>query len=398
MITFFGFFDEINDFNIESCEKISGKKGAKDTKRKTGLIFVGSIGPQDFVNCEDFVLSDEPGIAYATCDPILTYYNKVMGINRLAPGQPIENGAVWRVRYDEVRKNYRFLFKNNMHHLFLQTPVDLEKLEIGPLKDYHPLGINLDIHPTTGKKTILSVNMAHNHTPSIELFILQDKHLVHKHTIRHPGIYNPNSVYALRDERFRAEDGTPSFFFSNDHYFHIPLLKAIEPYFFPLSNVNFYDARTGQIHKVVDNILFANGVAGTDDVLFVSEIGKSTVRQYKINRQPDGFPSVYLDFVNEVKVGGAPDNLYYNAKEDILMIALHPKPLDIYKRLLSDPAEAHPSPSKVMVWNIGTGETKVILQDDGSLFSTSTSAAFDTKHSKLIVSGVQEEGLLICDF
>lgn len=78
-------------------------------KRKTGLIFLGSIGPQDFVNCEDFVLSDEPGIAYVTCDPILTYYNKVMGTNRLTPGQPIENGAVWRVRYDEVRKKYRFL-------------------------------------------------------------------------------------------------------------------------------------------------------------------------------------------------------------------------------------------------------------------------------------------------
>lgn len=69
---------------------------------------MGSIGPQDFVNCEDFVLSDEPGIAYVTCDPILTYYNKVMGTNRLTPGQSIENGAVWRVRYDEVRKKYNF--------------------------------------------------------------------------------------------------------------------------------------------------------------------------------------------------------------------------------------------------------------------------------------------------
>ncbi|KAG1469701.1 hypothetical protein G6F56_003103 [Rhizopus delemar] len=354
-----GILNEVEDINVEPCQKMSG--------------------PPDFTHCEDFILSDEPGIAYVNCNPSSKYSNKA-SLTYLNPEGPVENGAIWQVDYS-------------------QQPAVLEKFDMGSLVDYHPLGINLDIHPVTGEKTILTVNLAHNNSPSIELFTVQDEQLVHKRTIRHPNIYNPNAVHPLRDEQFRADDGTPSFFFSNDHYFHIPVLKAIEPFLFPLSNVNFYNARTDQVQKVIDRLLFANGVSGSDDILFVSETGRSAIRQYKINKTTDkeGVPSVYLDYASEVKVGGAPDNLNYHPVEQILAIAIHPRPLDLFKRMLADPNDPPNSPSKVVVWDIATDETKVILQDDGSLFSSSTGAAFDFDNSMFLVSGILEEGLLICD-
>ncbi|KAG1241843.1 hypothetical protein G6F65_023324 [Rhizopus arrhizus] len=82
----------------------------------------------------------------------------------------------------------------------------------------------------------------------------------------------------------------------------------------------------------------------------------------------------------------------------MLIIALHPKPTEFYKRIAAvDPAMAPYASSGVEVWDVSTGETKLILQDDGSLFSSSSGAVFDTKNSKLIVSGIYDEGLLVCD-
>ncbi|KAG1145432.1 hypothetical protein G6F37_004136 [Rhizopus arrhizus] len=361
-IEILGIFKEIKSYNIETCQKL--------------------LGPPGLDHCEDITLSNEPGVAYVSCDPMLAYRNKVMGFNRLKPGEPIENGAIWRVAYD-------------------QKPAVIEKLGSGSLKSYHPLGISFDVHPVTGEKTIFTINLADNEPPSIEVFTVDDvKQLVHKHTIRHQKIYNPNHVHVIQSEQFRADDGTPSFFFSNDHYFNIPLLKHIETYFLPWSNVGFYNARTRQVEKAVDGLLFANGVAGTDDVLFVAETSAGVVRQYKINRKTDieGVPHISLDYLNKIKVSGVPDNLHYHPDKEMLVIALHPKPTEFYKRIAAvDPATAPYASSGVEVWDVSTGETKLILQDDGSLFSTSSGAVFDTKNSKLIVSGIYDHGLLVCD-
>jgi hypothetical protein len=54
------------------------------------------------MNCEDIILSDEPGVIYASCDPVRSYYNNIMGVNKLVPGQTVENGAIWKVDYNQV--------------------------------------------------------------------------------------------------------------------------------------------------------------------------------------------------------------------------------------------------------------------------------------------------------
>ncbi|CEG74051.1 hypothetical protein RMATCC62417_09321 [Rhizopus microsporus] len=360
-ILILGIFNEIKDFNTESCEKI--------------------IGPKDFMNCEDIILSDEPGVIYASCDPVRSYYNSITGVNKLVPGQPVENGAIWKVDYN-------------------QQPADLKKLDMSPLQDYHPLGISLYIDPVSGEKTLLTINLPHNEFPSVEIFTVQQDELVHKRTIRHPELYSPNSIHILQDDRFRSQDGTPSFFFSNDHYYSSPLLKQAETFLFPKTNVMFYNARTDQTQKVIDRLAFSNGVAGTDDVLFVSETSAGKVRQYKINRKTDeqGLPYVSLDFERETRVNGSPDNLHYYPEKEILAIATHPKPIEFFKMTAApDINKAPKSPSEIDIWDISTGETRMILQDDGSLYGASSTGIIDIKHSKLIVSGVFEEGVLVCD-
>ncbi|KAI8369983.1 hypothetical protein BD560DRAFT_397287 [Blakeslea trispora] len=364
-----GIFYEVKDFNVEECAKVAG--------------------PKDFTHCEDLILSNDTGIAYAACDPIRAKRNRVMGVNHLAPGEPSVNSGLWRIDYASTPA------------IIDRFTIDVQQSKV--MSDYHVLGVNLDIHPTTGEKTLVTVNRPHGDvSPSIEFFTVDDNsiHLVHKRTVAHPEIYNPNSIHIINDVRFRADDGTPSFFFSRDHYFNNVYLNKIENYLFFLSSVGFYNARTGQVEKGVNGLSFANGVAGTDDVLFIAETLKRSTKQYKIINTVDkeGLPHIHLDFVSEAKYNMAVDNLHYNVEKQLLVVAGHPQALQLVKYAGSENAQDAPKPpSQVDIWDVVSGETKTLMQDDGGLYGTSTTGALDLTNSKLVVSGLYEEGVLICD-
>lgn len=66
------------------------------------------VGPTNFKYCEDFLLANETGVAYAACDPVKIDFNKIMGINRLVPGEPIPSGGIWKVNYNQVNKYHFF--------------------------------------------------------------------------------------------------------------------------------------------------------------------------------------------------------------------------------------------------------------------------------------------------
>lgn len=344
------------------------------------------IGPNDFKYCEDFVLSDEAGVAYVSCDPVRIQYNDIMGINKLTPGEPVPAGGIWKVNYGE-------------------TPASIEKfnmqIQSSISKTFHPLGVALDFHPETNKRMLAAINKPHFEHPSVEFFDIDDDqvNLIHKHTVSHDEIHSPNSIHMIQDVRFRSADGTPSFFFSNDHYFVHPILRKLETYFFRWSNVGFYNAVTGQVEKGVEGLYFANGVSGTDSILFIAETNKRSVRQYKIiTTIKNDIPHIHLDHVADATFNMAVDNLHYHADNELLVIGGHPKPLDLIKYIAAaDPSPVVKPPSQVDVWDIKTGETKTLIQDNGSLFGTSSTGAIDVENSKLIVSGLYEEGLLVCD-
>lgn len=249
------------------------------------------------------------------------------------------------------------------------------------------------------------INLPH-HTPKdealIEFFEVDDKNvkLTHKRTLQHPKIYSPNSIHILNDVRFRAADGTPSFFFSNDHYFSSGILKKLENYFFYLSNVGFYNARTGQVEKGVNGLLFANGLSGTDEILFVSETQKRHIKKFDIQVTTDkqGLPHITLNHVADTQFDFATDNLRYIPEKELLVVAGHPKGLDFLKYVTArDKTGVQKPASQVDIWDLKTGETKTLMRDNGDFFTASSTGNIDIKNSKLIVSGLMEEGLLVCE-
>lgn len=262
--------------------------------------------------------------------------------------------------------------------------------------------MTVDEHPLTGEKTLVSVNLPHYGDASIEFFTIDDEHvgLKHKRTIRHEKIYNPNSVHVIQDVRFRAEDGTPSFFFTNDHYFSSGLLKKLENYFFYLSNVGFYNARTGQVEKGINGMLFANGITGTDQVLFVAETNRRTIKKYNILTRfdSDNVPHITLNYVTEAIFDMAVDNLRYVKEKNLVTVAGHPKGIQIMQYMMAkDKTSVTKPPSQVDVWDVTTGKTKTLIKDNGELFTTSTTGAIDVTNSKLVVAALFDEGLLICN-
>lgn len=243
--------------------------------------------------------------------------------------------------------------------------------------------------------------MAHYGDASIEFFTVDDESLTltHKRTVRDAKIYNPNSIHIINDVRLRADDGTPSFFFTNDHYFTSGFLKKIENYFLYLSNVGFYNARTGKVEKGINGLLFANGITGTDEFLFVAETYAGTIKKYDIQITfVDDVPQVNLNYVKEAFFYMAVDNLRYVAEKDLVVVAGHPKGIDaLVFMMVKDKVNAVKPPSQVDVWDVESGETKTLLVDNGELFTTSTTGLIDLVNSKLIVSSLFDEGLLICD-
>lgn len=286
----------------------------------------------------------------------------------------------------------------------IQAPAGIDEFAIDNqelLKDFHPLGIALDTHPETGAQSLFVINLPiHSTVPSIEVFDVNDKslQLTHKRTITHPKIYAPNSLHIIKDVRFRDANGLPSFFYSNDHYFSNVYLKKIENFVLFWSNVGFYNARSGDVEQAVKGLSFANGLSGTDDILFVAETYKRDVKQYSIETvvDPQGIPHVQLSHVNEAHFSMAVDNIAYYPDKELVVVAGHPKPYNFVK-YLGTKDKSVKTPSQVDVWNVKTGETKVVVQDDGSFYRASSTGAIDFETSHLVISGILDEGILVCD-
>lgn len=262
--------------------------------------------------------------------------------------------------------------------------------------------MTVDTHPETGERMLVSVNLPHYGDASIEFFTIDDDNieLKHKRTIRHEKMYNPNSVHVLNDVRFRAADGTPSFFFTNDHYFlNAGFLKKIENYFFYLSNVGFYNARTGQVEKGINGMLFANGITGNDQTLFVAETYRRTVKKYQILTRFEGdVPHITLSYETQAIFDMAVDNLRFNEEKNLVTVAGHPNGIQVMLFMMAkNKTEATKPPSQVDVWDVTTGETQTLIKDNGELFTTSTTGALDLVNSKLVAAALFDEGLLICD-
>ncbi|KAI9250578.1 hypothetical protein BDA99DRAFT_445010 [Phascolomyces articulosus] len=326
-------------------------------------------GPDEFRNCEDIVLSPtEPGIAYTACDPARDYKNMVMDIHH--PMTHPQPGYIWRVDYIQKTATQLFTLEGDT--------------------DFHPLGLAL-VNPSL----LMVINLRHQNPASIELFSLTEAQ--HIRTITHPKIYAPNSIHILKGRS--APDGTPSFFFTNDHYFLKGTKKKLENFGrLPLASVMFFDAFSHTVYPVARGFLFANGLAGDHKhVLFVAETNRMAINRYDIIVEDN----IQLQFVNKVTMPMAVDNIHYDAQTGDVLVAGHPFVLDLLKFLhYNDGATIKNSKkpaSQVMVWHTNTNQVEDIFVDDGTLYPTTSSAVIDHESRSLVISGLYAQGILVCD-
>lgn len=247
---------------------------------------------------------------------------------------------------------------------------------------------------------MLVANIINGYSNSIEVFHIIDNKLRHVRTIQDPRIYTPNSIHALEDIQFRADDGTPSFFFTNDHYFRNDLLRAIETIFVPWSNIGFYNARLDSVENGVQGLWFANGLSGSDRALLVTETYKRDVKLYEIEMSVDAFniPHAHLQFIKEAKFNMAVDNVVYYPEKNVAIVAGHPKPFNLVHAMVNaNDNTTSQAGTQVDVWNLNTDETKTLTQDNGSFYGGSTTGSIDFNSRKLLVSSISEEGILVCD-
>ncbi|KAI9497917.1 hypothetical protein BDB00DRAFT_868044 [Zychaea mexicana] len=345
-----GIFQTIHPLNTEQCHTIEGK-----------------YSPEDFRNCEDIVMSPhEAGIAYTACDPARDHKNMVMDVHRPVPHP--EPGDIWRVDYVQGTAT-RFATLGD--------------------DDFHPLGLAI-----VDASLMMVINLRHHAHAAIELFSLQDaKHI---RTLEHPQIYTPNSIHIL-DGR-SAADGTPSFFFSNDHYFRTGIMKKIENYAsLPLANIMFYDAPTHTVYPVAQGLSFANGLAGDHkSVLFAAETYRMTVKRFEIVVDET---QVRLQQTDHIKVPSmVVDNTHYDEKTGNVLVAGHPVGLDLLKFARNvDASKTKRPPSRVVAWHPHTKQVDDVFVDDGTLYPTSSTAFIDHDAQKLVISGLYARGILVCD-
>lgn len=266
--------------------------------------------------------------------------------------------------------------------------------------NFHPLGIRIDTHPETREKTVVVVNIPENNDPSVEVFNIDEENLklVRKRSIKHPKIYTPNSLHVVSNVQFRAADGTPSFFFTNSHYFTNDILKAIETIFVSWSNIGFYNARLDSVENGVNGLRFANGLSGSEKNLLVAETYMRDIKLYEITTSVDSLnmPHIHLHFVKEAKFNMAVDNVVYYPDRHVAIVAGHPKPFNVGRYIATKDTSIQAG-TQVDVWNLNTDETKMLVQDDGSFYRGSTTGAIDFKNTKLIISSILDKGILVCD-
>jgi Arylesterase len=276
----------------------------------------------------------------------------------------------------------------------------LSKLDVGDEDtDFHPLGLAVD----TQANQILVANTPTRtaNASSIEVYSVQGPHLSLIKSIKSKYIYTPNSIYILPQASMRSADGQlPSFIFTNDHFFVSGWKKVLENnLLLPFGSIGLYDARSDTVKPLLHGFSFANGVTGNTNgtVLYVAETYGQRIWKYRIVVPSGEGGIVELKKIENVRVPMAVDNLSYQEETGDVIAAGHPIGYKMLQYASSkDKASLMLPPSMVLRWTTN-GSISYIMTDDGSTFGSSTTGILDSASGKLIVSGLFENDILICD-
>ncbi|KAL5526921.1 hypothetical protein ACEPAF_8648 [Sanghuangporus sanghuang] len=369
-------------------------------------------------HCEDAtfwdLLDDEGNLAdrklIAGCDPNRENWNTVMGPLK----DPNPRGTLWVIDFDEK--------KETIHELKLEGYPDN--------KDFHPLGVQIWPSKSSSTSNMFVVNHG-RFNATIEQFVVDPENTDsarYVRTITSRYFISPNAL---------ALTSPTSFFISNDHLFtrRLPsvlgaLLPMIEtmgglPLAF-ISHVSILnDAAPGAAvirHTIPKlGVPFPNGIALSPDNRTLAVASSSYARVYFFNRTQNEDGTEKLTYTDQASVPFAPDNLHYD-DDGVLLVAGHA----YYPALLAVAANktGESAPSWIVsLARRGEGESEpqdtdfdtkapysaarrvnaasshkieTVYQCDGAVFAGSTTGLRDSRTGTLFVTGLYQEGLLVC--
>lgn len=224
---------------------------------------------------------------------------------------------------------------------------------------FHPHGIALLDKNDTTLLYVINHRSRSNHT--VEIFLYQNRALVHSKTIAHKAFCSPNDLFVLDHE---------DFLITNE-----PNARSL---FYKLFSVLFRFRTDKVIHyrqgesSTFCKMAYPNGITQIQDKIFISSIWKRSVEVYDLK----------CKYLQSIKLEAAPDNLEKDAGDNLWTSAhpsfrkflkhyktsQYPSPTVIYK--IEQPTE-HPVPT-------------VFWKDDGNNFSAGSVAA---PHPKMLVLG-----------
>ncbi|CAH1764129.1 2827_t:CDS:2 [Entrophospora sp. SA101] len=381
--------------------------------------------------CEDVKIHRPSGLAFMTCDNSRAEFNPLLGLGD--PNLVNENGSIW-------------IFDLNVDDPPIRLDSDFKR-------SFHPIGISVaTLNDSKNSKTAtlkIAVINYDDARRSVEIFDYsrEEKFLYHRKTIISRYIYNPNRIIAVSN--MPSPDGIPSFFVTNDHYFINSDLQKIEDYItLPLGTFSFYNAFVNRSVETGWRLQHPTGIVATDDSnqIFITNawsgeiqefnafffnretlnINFNTVDYHHGNKEIDIFWPLYLT-MNSIKLGFVATGIDFDPITKDLYTVGHPKyynylayansivsndsngnkkniikisPSLVTKSTFKQPPTLtqnnnhFPEQKKFFVKNVYT--TKIIFEDDGSTFGSSTGVAIDVGRSKLLIVGNYEHGFMEC--
>jgi hypothetical protein len=362
------------------------------------------VRAQGLSSCEDARFWDNAETGerrvMLSCDPGRFQWNTVLGpMNDAAP-----RGAIWLAGIDTL------------------TPQKIELADFPDSHTFHPLGFELTPALSGAPSRLYVVNHERNASVVEEFEIEWDKPTQARwiRTLSDPALPAPNAITIARDG---------SLYVSNDHLFPLHynvVLNKLETFLaLPISHVVHVSFTSPSVPPTFSiaakGIPFPNGVALSHDgdVLAVASCTGTSVRFYARNATTNS-----LSFTDEILVPFVPDNLSFD-DDGAVLVAGHPDFPALIKMSKEIPGarapswvvairrvpdgtkadspagwdgEAHLSASRKVPRPPAGWEMETLYQSSGVKgFASSTTALRDVPSGRLFMSGLYEDGLLVCE-
>uniref|UniRef100_A0A1D1YQV1 Serum paraoxonase/arylesterase 1 n=1 Tax=Anthurium amnicola TaxID=1678845 RepID=A0A1D1YQV1_9ARAE len=332
---------------------------------------------EDVGACEDIHIHHRTGHAFMACG---TKYGRTLGywppLDAFNTSQQIRDPAyIYDINEDKL------------------IPLVLKNFP--PEEDFISHGLGIYEDPKNENKLYLFFVNHKRSGSCFEVFehTLHTNELIHLETIQHELINTPNDIVPVSRHEF---------YFTNDRYNKDPSWKKTAEVLLRLSwsNVVFHSSITNETKIVADGLQFPNGINTNWDhsLIYVATVMGGSVLVYERNKDNNE-----LKLKDKIFTGHAIDNISVDDVTGELYCGIFQKPL-MFLAYKDDRTGTAPLPPAgiLKIGNNTEGDSvkysqKVIFEDDGTFYHSSTIGAVDRKRNVLLIGSCIVEGILRCD-